>query len=51
MKTKDIMISFQDYLKPDDTLRVAVNLLRTAARGEQKAGAMGFFCPFNALRQ
>jgi CBS domain-containing protein len=41
MKAKDIMIPFQDYLKPDDTLRVAVNLLRTAARGEQKVGVMG----------
>jgi CBS domain-containing protein len=41
MKAKDIMIPFQDYLKPDDTLRVAVNLLRTAARGGQKVGVMG----------
>jgi len=41
MRAKDIMIPFHDYLKPDDTLREAVNLLRTATRGEQKVGVMG----------
>jgi CBS domain-containing protein len=41
MKAKDIMIPFQDYLKPESTLREAVNLLRTAVRGEQKTGVMG----------
>ena len=41
MKAKDIMIPFKDYLKPDDTLREAVNLLRTATRGEQEVGVMG----------
>jgi hypothetical protein len=42
MKAKDIMIPFQDYLNPESTLREAVNLLRTAIRGEQKTGVMGF---------
>ena len=41
MKAKDIMIPFHDYLKPDDTLREAVNLLRGAVRGEKKVGVMG----------
>ena len=41
MKAKDIMIPFQDYLKPESILREAVNLLRTAVRGEQKKGVMG----------
>jgi hypothetical protein len=41
MKAKDIMIPFQDYLKPESILREAVNLLRTAVRGEQKTGVMG----------
>ena len=41
MKVKDIMIPFHDYLKPDDNLREAVNLLRGAVRGEKKAGVMG----------
>lgn len=41
MKAKDIMIPIHDYLKPDSTLKEAVNLLRTAVRGEQKFGVMG----------
>jgi CBS domain-containing protein len=41
MKVKDIMIPFHDYLKPDDTLREAINLLRGAVRGEKKVGVMG----------
>jgi CBS domain-containing protein len=41
MKAKDIMIPLRDYLKPDDTLREAVNLLMTATRGEQNLGVMG----------
>ncbi len=41
MKAKDIMIPFHDYLKPDDNLRTAVNLFKTAVRGEQKSGVMG----------
>ncbi|MEN6318659.1 MAG: CBS domain-containing protein [Syntrophaceae bacterium] len=41
MKVKDIMIPFRDYLKPDNTLRDAVNLLRDAIRGETQTGVMG----------
>jgi len=41
MKAKDIMIPFKDYLKPDDTIREAVNQVRTATRGEQEVGVMG----------
>ena len=41
MKAKDIMIPFQDYLKPEDTLSTAVNLFKTARRGEQQKGVMG----------
>jgi CBS domain-containing protein len=41
MKAKDIMIPFKDYLKPDNTLSEAVNLLRGAVRGEAKIGVMG----------
>lgn len=35
------MIPLQDYLGPDDTLRHAVNLLKTARRGEEKIGVKG----------
>ena len=43
MKAKDIMIPFQDYLKPDNTIKEGVNLLRSALRcdREQKTGVMG----------
>jgi CBS domain-containing protein len=41
MKARDIMIPFQDYLKPGNTLKEAVNLLVNAARGENKTGVMG----------
>ena len=41
MKAKDLMVAMQDYLRPDNTLKEAVNLLRTAIRGEQKFGVMG----------
>ena len=41
MKAKDLMIPVQDYLKPDDKLRDAVNLLRTARRGEERIGLKG----------
>ena len=33
MKAKDLMIPLQDYLKPDNTLRDAVNLLKVAQIG------------------
>jgi CBS domain-containing protein len=41
MKAKDLMVPVYDYLRPDSTLNEAVNLLRTAVRGEQKFGVMG----------
>lgn len=41
MKAKDLMIPLQDYLKPDNTLREAVNLLKTAKRGEERVGVKG----------
>jgi len=41
MKAKDLMIPIQDYLKPENTLKEAVNLLRTAKRGEEKIGVKG----------
>lgn len=41
MKAKDLMIPIQDYLKPENTLKEAVNLLRTAKRGEERVGVKG----------
>jgi CBS domain-containing protein len=41
MKAKDIMIPIQDYLKPDNTLKEAVNLLRRGFRGDNRVGVMG----------
>ncbi len=41
MKAKDLMISIQDYLSPDNTLKEAVILLRTARKGEEKAVLKG----------
>jgi CBS-domain-containing membrane protein len=41
MKVKDLMVPIYDYLRPDSSLREAVNHLRTAIRGEQKFGVMG----------
>jgi CBS domain-containing protein len=41
MKAKDLMIPLQDYLKPDNTIKVAVNLLRIAKKGEEKVGLKG----------
>jgi CBS domain-containing protein len=41
MKAKDLMVAMQDYLRPDNTLKEAVNILRTAVRGEQRMGVMG----------
>ena len=41
MKAKDLMTPAHDFLNPDDTLKTAVNLLRTARRGEDKVGAKG----------
>lgn len=41
MKAKDLMIPIQDYLRPENTLKEAVNLLRTAKRGEERIGVKG----------
>lgn len=41
MKAKDIMIPIHDYLKPDNTLKEAVNLLRRGFRGDNRVGVMG----------
>jgi CBS domain-containing protein len=38
MKAKDLMVPLQEYLKPDNTLKDAANLLRIAQRGEEKIG-------------
>ena len=38
MKAKDLMVSLQEYLNPDNTLKEAANLLRIAQRGEEKIG-------------
>lgn len=41
MKAKDLMILLQEFLRPDDTLREAVLLLRTAKRDEERTGVKG----------
>jgi CBS domain-containing protein len=41
MKSKDLMIPLQEYLRPENTLKEAVNLLRIAKRGEEKVGLKG----------
>ncbi len=33
MKAKDLMIPIQDYLKPENTLKEAVNLLKDRKKG------------------
>jgi CBS domain-containing protein len=38
MKAKDLMVPLREYLKPDNTLKEAANLLRIAQRGEEKIG-------------
>lgn len=38
MKAKDLMVPLQEYLKPDNTLKEAANLLRIARKGEEKIG-------------
>jgi CBS domain-containing protein len=40
MKVKDLMVPFFDHLRLDNNLREAVNLLKTAVRGDQKFGVM-----------
>jgi CBS domain-containing protein len=41
MKAKDLMVLLQEYLRPDNTLTEAVNLLRIAKKGEEKIGVKG----------
>lgn len=41
MKAKDLMIPLQEYLMPESTLKEAVNILRTAKRGEEMVGVKG----------
>lgn len=41
MKARDLMIPLVDYLKPDNSIKEAVNLLRTAKRAEEKVGVKG----------
>lgn len=41
MKARDLMIPIQDYLRPDNTLKEAVNLLKTAKRAEKRVGVKG----------
>jgi CBS domain-containing protein len=41
MKAKDLMLPIQEFLKPEDTLKDAVTLLKSAKRGEEKVGAKG----------
>ena len=38
MKAKELMVPLREYLKPDNTLKEAANLLRIAQRGEEKIG-------------
>jgi len=41
MKAKDIMVPLVDYLKIGTTLKEAVNLFKTADRGNDRTGVMG----------
>lgn len=41
MKAKDMMIPLSEYFKPDDTLKDASIILRTAQRDEEKIGVKG----------
>jgi hypothetical protein len=43
MKAKDLMVPLREYLKPDNTLKDAANLLRIAQRGEEKIGVKALF--------
>jgi len=38
MKARNLMLPLQEYLRPDNTLNEAANLLRIAQRGEEKIG-------------
>ncbi|MEI7639373.1 MAG: CBS domain-containing protein, partial [Syntrophus sp. (in: bacteria)] len=41
MKVKDLMIPIHDFLRPDVTLKEAVNLLHIARRDAEKQGVKG----------
>ena len=41
MKAKDLMIPLQDFLRPDNTLKEAVNRMKAAKRCEGKQGVKG----------
>ncbi|MBI5641327.1 MAG: CBS domain-containing protein [Nitrospirae bacterium] len=41
MKAKDLMITLQESLKPDNTLKEAAVILRTARRDEDRTGVKG----------
>lgn len=41
MKAKDLMVPISDYLRPETTLKEAVNLLRIAKRGDGRVGVKG----------
>lgn len=45
MKAKDLMISLQERLKPDATLREIANILRTAKREDERSGVKGGVAP------
>lgn len=38
MKAKDLMIPLEEYLRPDNSLKEAAELLRIARRGEERIG-------------
>ena len=38
MRAKDLMVPLVEYLKPENTVKEAANLLRTARRGEERIG-------------
>jgi len=41
MKAKDLMVPIQKFLKPDNTLKEAVNLLQVVWRNEERQGIKG----------
>lgn len=45
MKAKNLMVPIQNYLKPETTLREAVNPLRVARREGEKKGKGLRECP------
>jgi len=41
MKAKDVMIPLYDYLRPNDSIKEAINILRIAKRSEDRIGVKG----------